>query len=259
MASEMEGGILERAAFFIIRWRRTYILLNILLTVVMIVGATRVRVTSSFTDLMPSRSPIIKVFKKYLAFGSPLTIQILIEAKQGSIFTPKHLKQVFEITRDIDLLPSVDHETIDSIAASKTRVVRGVANGVEAKPVMPDVPPTTAEGALNVRQLALEAPGVRGLLVSKDETATMVQVAFHNRPDLPWEQIADQVHQLCAKYRDSDTELYPAGLVMLTGWIYHYARQTVWIFALSFALIAIAGATFVVLREREAAGGKVGT
>src|SRR6266851_5704055 len=39
MASEMEGGILERAAFFIIRWRRTYILLNILLTVVMIVGA----------------------------------------------------------------------------------------------------------------------------------------------------------------------------------------------------------------------------
>src|SRR6266851_7921042 len=211
----MAQNRLERSAFWLIRWRRAYLIFVAVVTVFMIVGATKTRVTSSFTDLMPSRSPIIKVFKKYLAFGSPLTIQILIEAKQGSIFTPKHLKQVFEITRDIDLLPSVDHETIDSIAASKTRVVRGVANGVEPKPVMPDVPPTTTEGSLNVRQLALEAPGVRGLLVSKDETATMVQVAFHNRPDLPWEKIAEQVHLLCAKYRDADTELYPAGLVML--------------------------------------------
>jgi len=229
----------EKTAHFLIRYRWQYIILCTILTVVALVGSTRMEFRTSFSDLLPKHSKIIDTFKEYAQFSTPINVQILIKVKKGTIYTPDTLARIWRLTREIDLIPSIDHVTVTSIASSKIRVTRATPEGAESVPVMPDIPPKTSEGALEVRDRARIAPGVTNILVSPDEKSAALLAGFHeNGIDfmLAW----NRVHEMLAKEADPNIEFYPAGRVMLIGWVYYYGEQAAWIFLLSFALITIA-------------------
>ncbi|HLK86047.1 MAG TPA: MMPL family transporter [Candidatus Binataceae bacterium] len=229
----------EKTAHFLIRYRWQYIILCTLLTVVALVGSTRMEFRTSFSDLLPKRSKIIDTFKQYAQFSTPINVQILIKVKKGTIYTPDTLARIWRLTREIDLIPSIDHVTVTSIASSKIRVTRATPEGAESIPVMPDIPPKTVEGALEVRDRARIAPGVTNILVSPDEKSAALLAGFHESGIdfmLAW----NRVHEMLAKEADPNIEYYPAGRVMLIGWVYYYGEQAAWIFLLSFALITIA-------------------
>ncbi len=201
----------------------------------------RMKVHTEFKDLLPQHSKIIDVFKQYEDFSAPLNVQILVRAKKGTIFTPEVLGVVYRMTRDLDLLPGIDHLTLISIASSKVRVTSATPNGVESFAVMPDEPPTTEQGALAVRNKALIAQGVMGILVSPDQKSTLIQASFFDN-NINYQLLFNRVHKLIQKYQreDPNLEFYPAGRVMMVGWVYHYGSQALWIFLLSFILIALA-------------------
>ena len=226
---------------FLIEHRWGYLILSTVITVVAALGAMRMEIRTHFSDLLPEHSKIIDVFKEYEDFSAPLNVQILVHVKKGTIFTPKTLAAVFKMTRDIDLLPGIDHTTVLSIASSSVRVTRATPSGVESFPVMPDVPPKTAQGAAAVRAKALVAQGVMGILVSPDQKSTLISAAFHEK-GIQYQLLFDRVHELIkkAKAADPNLEFYPAGRIMLIGWVYHYGEQALFIFLFSFLLIALA-------------------
>jgi uncharacterized protein len=229
----------ERTAHFLIRWRWQYIGLCVVLTVLAIIGSTRMEFKTSFSDLLPERSTVIDTFKQYSQFSTPINVEILIKVKHGTIYTPDTLARIWRLTREIDLIPNIDHVTITSIASSKVRVTRATPEGAESVPVMPDLPPKTQEGALAVRDRARIAPGVTNILVSPDEKAAMLSAGFHEN-GIDFMLVWNRVHEMLAKEASPNVEFYPAGRVMLIGWVYYYGEQAAWIFLLSFALITIA-------------------
>lgn len=237
----MASSFGDRASTALINNRWAYLIVTTLISVFLLIGALRMEVRTHFSDLLPKNSPIIEVFKEYNDFSSPLNVQILLRAKKGTLYTPSALAAVFKMTRDVDLLPAVDHNTIVSIASSKIRVTSATPQGVESFPVMPDVPPADDTGSKAVRDKARVAQGVMGILVSPDEKTTLIQAAFHEN-SLDYQLVFDRVHELIkeAKQKDPNLEFYPAGRVMLIGWVYHYGSQALWIFLFSFFLIALA-------------------
>ena len=148
----------ERTAHFLIRYRWQYIALCGVITVLAIIGAMRMEFRTSFSDLLPKHSTVIDTFKQYSQFSTPINVEILIKVKKGTIYTPDTLARIWRLTRAIDLIPSIDHVTITSIASSKVRVTRATPEGAESVPVMPDLPPKDEEGARGVRDRARIAP-----------------------------------------------------------------------------------------------------
>jgi uncharacterized protein len=229
----------ERTAHFLIRYRWQYIILCGVITVLAIIGSTRMEFRTSFSDLLPKRSTVIDTFKQYSQFSTPINVEILIKVKDGTIYTPDTLARIWRLTREIDLIPSIDHVTITSIASSKVRVTRATPEGAESVPVMPDLPPKDEAGAMGVRDRARIAPGVTNILVSPDEKSAMLSAGFHEN-GIDFMLVWNRVHEMLAKEASPNVEFYPAGRVMLIGWVYYYGEQAAWIFLLSFALITIA-------------------
>lgn len=234
----------ERAATFLIKHGFAYVILCSVLSSIALAGASRVRVMgvgSYFLDLLPEHNPVIETLKEYLGFTSPLSVQILVQAKKGHIYTPETLTAIYKMTRDIDLIPGIDHSSVTSIAASKVRIVAATPAGIESRAVMPDLPPTTMQEAKEIQQSARIGGGVMGILVSPDEKSTLIEAAFHPQA-IDYTLVWNRVHEMLTKARaaNPNLEFYPGGRVMMVGWVYHYGKQALLIFFISFLIIALA-------------------
>ncbi|MBB5188001.1 hypothetical protein HNQ57_002280 [Zhongshania antarctica] len=67
----------------------------------------------------------------------------MVKAKDGDIYNSKTLAKVWQLTRDIDLSPGVDHDKILSIASAKARYAEAAPFGIDAQPLMGDLVPRT--------------------------------------------------------------------------------------------------------------------
>ncbi len=117
----------------------------------------RVQLRTIFSDLLPQDDPFVQVFKAHPSFGSPLTVMIMIQRKDGppdaagpgydkTIYNAETLAKVWKLTRDIDLAPGVDHEQILSIATEKARYSEATPNGIDMRPLMGGAPPRQRRG-----------------------------------------------------------------------------------------------------------------
>ncbi|HLK86210.1 MAG TPA: MMPL family transporter [Candidatus Binataceae bacterium] len=233
------GSWVTRGASRLIRARNWYLALCLLVTAVLAAGAARMPIGTRFADLLPLHNPIVQVFKRYERFAEPLNVQILIKATRGTIYTPSVLDTIYRLTRQIDLIPDVDHVSVTSIASSKIRVARATPSGLESVAVMPDRPPRTAREAAQIRARVREARGVTGILVSRDESAALLEAGFHE-DGIDYATVFNDVHEMLRRAKTPEVEFYPAGRVMLIGWVQHYGNEAVFIFVISFALVALA-------------------
>ncbi len=237
------GSFGQRTAEFLLRRRWSVIVVYAALTAFFAVGVARIarnfQAQTSFADLIPGHNPVTDVFKQYQGFSKPATVEILLKVKHGTIYTPGTLARIWRLTRELDLVPDIDHVTLTSIASEKIRVVRPTPWGAVSMPVMTDVVPRTEADAAAVRERARHAAGVTGILVSPDEKAALIDAAFFEN-GLDYGGVFNRVHQMLDAERDPNVEFYPAGRVMLIGWIYRYGHQAIWIFVLSLALVILA-------------------
>ena len=101
--------------------------------------------------------------------------------KDGDIYNPETLAKIWNLSRDIDLAPAVDHDQILSIASEKARFAEATPFGIDSKPLMGDAPPSTPEEIAEFKRRVDKAPNVQAFLISQDETATMITATFIER------------------------------------------------------------------------------
>ena len=85
------------------------------------VGLTKVQIKTIFSDLFPSDHPFVQTYKAHGNFGNPLTVVFMIKRLDGDLYNKETLGKVWDMTREIDLAPTVDHDQILSIATEKAR------------------------------------------------------------------------------------------------------------------------------------------
>ncbi len=123
-------------------------------------GLPKVELQTIFSDLLPQDDPFVQVYKDHPGFGNPLTVAVMIKRKDGDIYNADTLRKVWQMTRDIDLAPSVDHDQIISIATEKARYAEATPYGVDVKAMMESVRdnPVTVAKSANARRTRAPSP-----------------------------------------------------------------------------------------------------
>lgn len=214
------------------------------ITVFFAAGLPRVQLRTIFSDLLPRDDPFVQVFRDHPNFGSPLTVLVMIQRKDGDIYDADTLAKVWKFTRDIDLAPGVDHEQILSITTEKARYSEATPTGIDMRPLMGGAAPRTPEEIELFRAHVEKAPNVRTFLISRDQRATLVMATFiEHRID--YGETFRYVQGLVEAARDEHHDVHVAGQPMLIGWVYQYERQMVMIFAVTLGALLLALALYM--------------
>ena len=214
-------------------------ILFLAITLFFAAGLKNVRLETIFSDLLPKDDPFIHVFKDHPNFGNPLTFTLMVKNKNGDIYNAETLSKVWDLTRDIDLSPGVDHDQILSIASAKARYAEATPFGIDAQPLMGDSVPATPEEVQQFKDNVRKSPNARRFLISEDETATLVTATFIEQR-LDYGEAFAFVKKLADDATDANHDVYMAGQPALTGWVYEYQHQMIGIFAITLSALVIA-------------------
>lgn len=195
-------------------------------------------IATQFRDLYPQNSEAIRLLDKYPAFGSPFTETILIKVKHGDIYNPATLSKIQEATRLADLIPGVDHNQVISIASRRVRHMEAVVGGIQSSNLLIGPVPQSQSELDHLRERVRSTPGVTGTLVSFNGDAALIQATFIDRL-VDYKVIFDQTNRILNSLQDSNHDAYAFGQPMLTGWVYHYRRQTFVMFTIGLAAMVV--------------------
>lgn len=212
----------------------------IAITVFFAFGLRGVEFRTIFSDLLPKDDPFVQVYEDHPGFGDPLTMTIMVQRTDGgTIYSSDTLQKVWDLTRDIDLAPGVDHDQILSITTEKARYAEATPYGIDMRPLMDDSVPDTEEELQDFRRRIEQSPDARTFLVSADETATIINATFIERL-LEYDKAFSYAQELVEAARDENHDVHLAGQPALTGWVFKYQMEMRWIFGVTLAALMLA-------------------
>jgi predicted RND superfamily exporter protein len=214
------------------RHRGVSLLVLFAITAFFVAGLRHVELKTIFSDLLPSTHPFVQTYKDHPNFGNPLTVTVMIKRKDGDIYNAETLAKVWNVTRDLDLTPAVDHDQLLSIATEKARYSEATPYGIESQPLMGDRAPESAQEIEDFREKVQKSPNSQRFLISQDETATMITATFIERL-LDYGEAFEYIQALVESERDEHHDVFVAGQPMLTGWVYRYEVEMLGIFAIT--------------------------
>ncbi|MFA5938849.1 MAG: MMPL family transporter [Sinimarinibacterium sp.] len=217
-----------RIAHWVMQRQKLTAVAFVVVTAIFAAGLPRVELRTIFSDLLPKDDPFVQVYKDHPNFGNPLTVTLMVKRKDGDIYNSETLQKVWNLTRDIDLAPGVDHDQILSISTEKARYAEATPFGIDVKPLMEDHVPKTADEIADFRARVDKSPAARNFLISADGSATLINATFIEQR-LDYGEVFLYAQSLVERARDAHHDVYMAGQPALTGWVYQYQKQMLWI------------------------------
>ena len=197
--------------------------------------AAQTQLVTSFGDLLPKNHPFIKTYQKYEEFfGGTNNVTIMVEAREGTIYTHDIIQKIANMTRDMDLVYGIQHGSVRSL--SNASFFRPLPGGVVlASPILPEgkIPDTPKELA-DLKGNVHKNPGVvYGQFVSFDDKAARISATFLESR-LDYRKIFQETYKLVVDpNKDSTVRIYVTGPPILYGWVYHYTPQIFKIFMIT--------------------------
>lgn len=220
---------------WIIERRFRVLLLFGALTVFFGYFAAQTQLVTSFSDLMPQNHPFIKIYHKYEDyFGGTNTVTIMVEAREGTIYTHDIIAKLAKMTGDMDLVYGVQHGSVRSL--TNANFFRPLPGGVVLNsPILPEgkIPDTPTE-LEELKSNVHKNPGVVfGRFVSLDDKAAKIESTFLESR-LDYRRIFQETYKLVVDpQKDSTVHIYVSGQPILYGWVYHYTPQIFKIFVVT--------------------------
>ena len=153
-------------------------------TAVMAVFALQLRMEAGFEKQMPLGHPYIETVRRYEQelFGAN-RLTVVIEARQGTIWTAEGLVRLLALTEAVQALPNVDRAGVQSLWTPNSFVNEITEEGFRAEPVIPATVTgaSLTPGVIAAIQRSTSQGGYVGQLVSRDQRAAMVTAELHER------------------------------------------------------------------------------
>ena len=166
--------MVEKIANWIFRYRTPLVVGFALLTGVMAIFASRLRVDASFNKSLPTDHPYIRTFTKYQSeFGGANRVLVALMAKDGNIFTKDFFTQLKTATDEVAAIKAIDRAQVQSLFTPNVRYIEVVEDGFSGGNVMPADFTPTAEIFGKVRENILKS-GKLGQLVATDFTGAII-------------------------------------------------------------------------------------
>jgi hypothetical protein len=213
------------------RWRVAILAFFLAFTAVMGWFALKLSMDAGFEKQMPIGHEYIRTFKKYRddVLGTN-RLNIVVKARQGTIWTKAALARLYDVTQAVIFLPSVSRLGVQSLWTPNSFVNEITEDGFRADPVIPGtVTPEQldAETIASIKRAANQG-GFVGTLVGRNQTSAMI-IAELNEFDAHGVKI-DYVaynrilEERIRKFEDADFEIQIIGFAKQIGDIADGAR-----------------------------------
>jgi predicted RND superfamily exporter protein len=231
-----EQAALYKVGEWLIDKRRLVSLVTIAFTLFMTYEAMQLQMFTSFGELLPYRHPFVAVHNRFSSkFGGANNITIMFEVKEGTIFTQDTLSRIFAATQEVDKLPDINHDQIDSIGHRTTRYLTMQGGSISSPPVMRR-PPASQQDVDQIRNIVHYSENLHGILVSLDDKAALIRANFYEGR-IDYRQIFFDVnHKIIDAYQTDNLRIWVAGEPRLYGWIYRYSNDVFWILVFTYCI-----------------------
>ena len=120
----------------LIDYRHPIMIVVLAVTAVFAYWAFQLKLETSFGDLLPQTHPFVQIHNKYAGtFGGANNVQLMVEVKDGDIFTVPTLARIYKITEAVDQVYGVNHNQIDSVLCTM-RLIDAASSGVFGNPII---------------------------------------------------------------------------------------------------------------------------
>ncbi len=228
--------------------RRTVLVVFAVITVLMAISASRLRVDAGFAKLLPLKHEYMKTYLQYRdEFGGANRVLIALKVRQGDIFTPDFFATLRGVTDDVFFIPGVDRTRVSSLFTPNVRFTEVVEDGISGGNVIPADFSATPEGLARVRRNLLKS-GYVGRLVANDFSAAIVSAELleinpNTGERLDYIDVAGQLEGIRQKYAGGavgvDFDYHIIGFAKVIGDISSGASRVVLFFIIAFFVTAL--------------------
>ncbi|NTV69486.1 MAG: MMPL family transporter [Azonexaceae bacterium] len=232
---------------FCFRFRTPFLIWLAVFTAFMGYFAFQLRMEAGFEKQMPTGHEYIETFNKYRndVLGAN-RLNIVVKAKNDTIFTQAGLKRLYDVTQAVIYLPSVDRLGVQSLWTPNSFVNEITEEGFRADPLISG---TITPDQLNSEiiagiQRSTSQGGFVGTLVSRDQTSAMIvaELAEVDKDGNKIDYVAynDKLEELRKKFEDADFEIQIIGFAKQIGDIADGASSVLEFCAVALLLTAAA-------------------
>jgi len=223
--------------------RRWFLAAFALLTVLLGLSASRLRVDAGFTKMIPLQHEYMKNFTHYQqTFGGSNRVLVALVRRDGDIFTPEFFKTLKEATDEVFFLPGVDRASITSLFTPNVRFIEVVEEGFAGGNVIPADFRATPEDFAKVRKNIMKS-AVGSRLVSKDLHGTLIRAELlevdpETGQRLDYRAMAARLEAVRTRFQKDGVSVHIIGFAKAIGDIADGAKGVVAFFFLAFLITA---------------------
>ena len=236
-------------AHWLFNHRIALLLLFALLTLLLGLSATRLRVDAGFNKTIPLQHEYMRVFTEYQkSFGGANRILVALMVKDSgqqaaNIYQPEFFKSLRALTDDVFFIPGVDRATVTSLFTPNVRFTEIIEEGFVGGNVIPAGFTGSAADLETVRRNVLKS-GQVGRLVANDFKGALVSAELlefdpASGAKLDYQHVAQQLELLRAQYQNAQHDVHIIGFAKAVGDISDGARGVLGFFGLAFVLTAV--------------------
>jgi len=239
--------MVEKIAEQIIRFRIPILIIIVGLTIFLASKFRGIKIVTDLDDFVPQGHPYAKVHKMMEDdFHGGDMVQMVVETKDGDIFTIDFLSKMLDITQEVYLLPGILPPRLASLSDFKTKVAKGYPGGFDVYRLIEGGKPETEEKVEKIKEGVLGDELIYGRLVSRDLKATNIMAEFR---DVDYTELFQKFQDIAKKWIDDKTNIYLSGRPIMLGWIDYYQRKLTPIFIL--AIVIMAALLYLAFRSKR--------
>ncbi len=231
------NGYFERLAQATLRYK-IFVLLTILAVFVFFVShIPEMKIITSFESFFVEDDEVTKTYNRFKEeFGNDKTVYVLIEPKQGELFTLDNMDVLKKITGDLEKnIPYLD----EVVSITNVEFIEGQENTLRIYDLMEDFPRTGKE-LLKIKAKLLDREIYRDSVISSDGERTGILIKLLLAKDDPdyEEKVACKVREIFGKDEYQQFKFYEVGAVLFdTEFQTNVRKETIKFFRLSVILI----------------------
>ncbi|MDX9945374.1 MAG: RND family transporter, partial [Azonexus sp.] len=224
-------------------WRRSFLVLFIVITLGLIWSAMQLRVDAGFQKMIPLKHEYMQTFTEYQkTFGGANRVLVALRLQEGDIYTPEFLATLKTVTDEVFFLPGVDRASVTSLFTANVRFIEVVEDGFAGGNVIPADFSGTPEDLEKVRANVLKSGRV-GRLVSNDfkgalVSAELLEVDPGTGARLDYTMVAQKLEEIRTRHQKDGLQVHIIGFAKAVGDITEGARAVLMFFAVAFVITA---------------------
>ncbi len=241
---EFQHDWIGKVSYWIFHHRRNLLILNILITIVLGVMASQLRVQAGFTKMIPLNHPYMATFLEYQQdFGGANKILVALKNDKGTIFEKDFMEKLREVTEEVFYIKGVERSSVTSLFTPNVRFNEVVEDGFRGGNIVSADFDGSPEQLKQVRENLLKSDWV-GRIVANDQTAAMVVATLQeNDPDtgqrLDLQEVGKKLEEIRGKYEKDGVTVHIIGFAKAMSDIAEGAAGVLVFFGVAFVVTAI--------------------